>query len=184
MPTAKLKKTMAEKRSVHDQSLAISLVRPDDLWHGFVTTAAERDVELTRIMDATRHKDVRTVTGYVHRANLLKGHAGASFLCAGPAAQKLAGLASKRYAAQRPWRRHLPEREDARKRAQATVDAARDQYTGPAHKSGGARNILVRVSSETWEALETIAQGRTLEVLIAEAIEYYVSKNSTPPPPA
>jgi integrase len=47
---------------------------------GFVTTAAERDVELTRIMDVTRHKDVRTVTGYVRRANLFKGHAGASFL--------------------------------------------------------------------------------------------------------
>jgi hypothetical protein len=40
----------------------------------------ERDVELTRIMDVTRHKDVRTVTGYVRRANLFKGHAGASFL--------------------------------------------------------------------------------------------------------
>ena len=47
---------------------------------GFVTTAAERDVELTRIMGVTRHKDVRTVTGYVRRANLFKGHAGASFL--------------------------------------------------------------------------------------------------------
>lgn len=47
---------------------------------GFVTTAAERDVELTRIMDVTRHKDVRTVTGYVRRANLFKGHAGASFV--------------------------------------------------------------------------------------------------------
>lgn len=41
---------------------------------GFVTTAADRDVELTR------HKDVRTVTGYVRRANLFKGHAGSSFL--------------------------------------------------------------------------------------------------------
>ncbi|MCB5177587.1 site-specific integrase [Microvirga lenta] len=47
---------------------------------GFVTTAADRDVELTRIMDVTRHKDVRTVTGYVRRANLFKGHAGSSFL--------------------------------------------------------------------------------------------------------
>src|SRR3954471_18165867 len=47
---------------------------------GFVTTAAERDVELTRIMDVTRHRDVRTLTGYVRRANLFKGHAGASFL--------------------------------------------------------------------------------------------------------
>jgi hypothetical protein len=75
----------------------------------------------------------------------------------------------------------VPEREDARKRAQATVDAARDQYTGPAHMSGGARNILVRVSPETWAALEAIAQGRTLEALIAEAIEDYVRKNPTPP---
>jgi hypothetical protein len=45
-----------------------------------VTTAAERDVELTRIMDVTRHKDVRTVTGYVRRANLLKGYAGSGFV--------------------------------------------------------------------------------------------------------
>jgi hypothetical protein len=45
-----------------------------------MATAAERDVELTRIMDLTRHKDVRTVTGYVRRANLFKAHAGASFL--------------------------------------------------------------------------------------------------------
>ncbi len=37
---------------------------------GFVNSAAERNVELTRIMDVTRHKDVRTVTGYVRRANL------------------------------------------------------------------------------------------------------------------
>ena len=42
--------------------------------------AAEREAELTHIMAVTRHKDVRTVTGYVRRANLFKGHAGASFL--------------------------------------------------------------------------------------------------------
>jgi hypothetical protein len=47
---------------------------------GLVITAAERNVELTRIMDVTRHRDVRTVTGYVRRANLFKGHAGASFV--------------------------------------------------------------------------------------------------------
>ena len=47
---------------------------------GFVTTAADGDVELTRIMDVTRHTDVRTVTEYVRRANLCKGHAGSSFL--------------------------------------------------------------------------------------------------------
>src|SRR5215217_471510 len=47
---------------------------------GFVTTAAERNVELTRIMDVTRHRDVRTVTVYVRRANLFKDHAGAGFV--------------------------------------------------------------------------------------------------------
>ena len=47
---------------------------------GFVTTAAERNVELTRIMDVTRHRDVRTVTTYVRRANLFKDHAGAGFV--------------------------------------------------------------------------------------------------------
>ena len=36
--------------------------------------AAERAVELTRIIDVTRHKDGRTVTGYVRHANLFKGH--------------------------------------------------------------------------------------------------------------
>lgn len=47
---------------------------------GFVTTAADRDVSEGRIMDVTRHRDARTVRGYVRRANLFKGHAGASFL--------------------------------------------------------------------------------------------------------
>ena len=31
-------------------------------------------------MDVTRYKDVRAVTGSIRRANLFKGHAGASFL--------------------------------------------------------------------------------------------------------
>jgi hypothetical protein len=39
---------------------------------GIVTTAAERDVELIRIMEATRHKDVCTVTGSMRRTNRLK----------------------------------------------------------------------------------------------------------------
>lgn len=47
---------------------------------GFVTTAAERDVNESRIMDVTRHRDSRTVRGYIRRASLFKGHAGASFL--------------------------------------------------------------------------------------------------------
>ena len=47
---------------------------------GFVTTAADRDVSECRIMDQTRHRDARTVRGYIRRANHFKGHAGASFL--------------------------------------------------------------------------------------------------------
>jgi integrase len=47
---------------------------------GFVTTAADSDVSETRIMDVTRHKDTRTVRGYIRRANAFKGHAGAGFL--------------------------------------------------------------------------------------------------------
>ena len=77
----------------------------------------------------------------------------------------------------------MPERKEARARAQATVDAAavRVQTLPP---MTGDRSILVRVSPETWAALETIAQGRALEALIAEAIEDYVRKNQTPPTPA
>ena len=48
---------------------------------GSWTSAAERNVELTRIMDVTRHRDVRTVTVYVRRANLFKDHAGSEGSC-------------------------------------------------------------------------------------------------------
>jgi integrase len=68
------------KRYAGRIGLAVDDFGAHSLRAGFVTTAADRDVELTRIMDVTRHKDVRTVTGYVRRANLFKGHAGASFL--------------------------------------------------------------------------------------------------------
>jgi integrase len=47
---------------------------------GFVTTAAERDVNESRIMDVTRHRDSRTVRGYIRRASMFKGHAGSGFL--------------------------------------------------------------------------------------------------------
>ena len=78
----------------------------------------------------------------------------------------------------------MPERKDARDRAQATVDAAAVSIQALPHTTGGARSILITVSSETWRALETIAQGRTLEALIAEAIEGYLRKNAIPPEPA
>ena len=78
----------------------------------------------------------------------------------------------------------MPERKEARARAQATVDAAAVSVQTLPDMTGGDRSILVRVSPEAWEALEIIAQGRALEGLIAEAIEDYVRKNRTPPTPA
>ena len=78
----------------------------------------------------------------------------------------------------------MPERQDARDRAQATVDAAAVSVQTLPPMTAGDRSILVRVSPETWEALEIIAQGRALEALIAEAIEDYIRENRTPPTPA
>jgi hypothetical protein len=77
----------------------------------------------------------------------------------------------------------MPERKEARDRAQATVDAAALSVQPLPLMTGGDRSILVSVSSETWKALETIAQGRPLEALIAEAIEDYLRKNAMPPAP-
>ena len=47
---------------------------------GYITTAAERGADLTRIMDQSRHRDPRTVVGYIRRANLFKDHSGSGFL--------------------------------------------------------------------------------------------------------
>ena len=55
----------------------------------------------------------------------------------------------------------MPKRKEARTERRQRSMRPEIGLQGPAHMSGGARNILVRVSSETWAALETIAQGRT-----------------------
>ncbi|WP_342111614.1 site-specific integrase [Methylobacterium sp. SI9] len=47
---------------------------------GYITTAAERGADLTRIMDQSRHRDPRTVVGYIRRANAFKDHSGSGFL--------------------------------------------------------------------------------------------------------
>lgn len=47
---------------------------------GFITTAADRGADMTRIMDVSGHRDPRTVVGYIRRANAFKGHAGNGFL--------------------------------------------------------------------------------------------------------
>ncbi len=47
---------------------------------GFITSAAEQKTDVLRIMEVSRHRRVETVQGYVRRANMFRGHAGAGFL--------------------------------------------------------------------------------------------------------
>ncbi|MGI4799558.1 MAG: tyrosine-type recombinase/integrase [Janthinobacterium lividum] len=47
---------------------------------GFLTSAAEAGADVLRMMEVSRHRRVETVQGYVRRANLFRGHAGADFL--------------------------------------------------------------------------------------------------------
>lgn len=46
----------------------------------YITTAAERRANLAGIMDQSRHRDPRTVVGYILRANAFKGHSGSGLL--------------------------------------------------------------------------------------------------------
>jgi site-specific recombinase XerD len=47
---------------------------------GFITSAADRDVDVLRIAEVSRHKSMEVLRGYVRRANAFKGHAGSGFL--------------------------------------------------------------------------------------------------------
>ncbi|WP_447719230.1 hypothetical protein [Methylobacterium sp. A49B] len=40
---------------------------------------AERGADLASIMDQSGHRDLRTVVGYIRRANAFKGHSGSGF---------------------------------------------------------------------------------------------------------
>lgn len=47
---------------------------------GFITSGAEAGQDALRIAEVSRHKNLEVLRGYVRRANLLKDHAGASFM--------------------------------------------------------------------------------------------------------
>ena len=68
------------KRYVHAAGLDASAFGAHSLRAGFITTAADRGVDLARIMDVSGHRDPRTVVGYIRRANAFKDHAGGGFL--------------------------------------------------------------------------------------------------------
>ncbi|MGH6792380.1 MAG: site-specific integrase [Methyloceanibacter sp.] len=47
---------------------------------GFVTSALAAGADILRVMDQTRHREVRTLKAYDRRAKAFKGHAGEAFL--------------------------------------------------------------------------------------------------------
>ncbi|WP_407530059.1 hypothetical protein [Methylobacterium oryzisoli] len=47
---------------------------------GYIITAAERGADLARILDQSRHRDIRTVVGCIRRANSFKWRSGERFL--------------------------------------------------------------------------------------------------------
>ena len=47
---------------------------------GFVTSALASGADILRIMDVTRHREVRTLKAYDRRAKAFRDHAGAGFL--------------------------------------------------------------------------------------------------------
>jgi site-specific recombinase XerD len=76
-----------------DQSVALIVKRyaaaagldPDQfaghsLRAGFVTSALEHGADLLRVMDVTRHKEVKTLQAYDRRAKVFNDHAGSGFL--------------------------------------------------------------------------------------------------------
>jgi site-specific recombinase XerD len=47
---------------------------------GFVTSALEAGADLLKVMDVTRHREVKTLQAYDRRAKAFKNHAGGKFL--------------------------------------------------------------------------------------------------------
>ena len=57
-----------------------TLFAAHSLWSGFLTSGAEAEPSVFKLMEVSRHKSVDTLRGYVPRADLFKDHAGAAFL--------------------------------------------------------------------------------------------------------
>ena len=47
---------------------------------GFVTSALEDGADLFKVMDVTRHREVKTLKAYDRRAKAFRDHAGKGFL--------------------------------------------------------------------------------------------------------
>ena len=70
----------AVKRHAEAAGLDPDAFAGHSLRSGFLTSAADAGADVLRMMEVSRHRRVETVQGYVRRASLFKGHAGAEFL--------------------------------------------------------------------------------------------------------
>ena len=68
------------KRYAGKAGLSVADFSAHSLRAGFVTSAADRNADLNRIMDQTRHRDPRTVRAYIRRADRFKNHTSDLFL--------------------------------------------------------------------------------------------------------
>ena len=69
---------------VKERAEAVGLSPADFAGHslraGFLTSAAEAGATVFKMMEVSRHKSVDTLHSYVRRADMVKDHAGGSFL--------------------------------------------------------------------------------------------------------
>jgi len=68
------------KAAAERAGLDASAFAGHSLRSGFITSGAEAGHDAIRIAEVSRHKNLEVLRGYVQRANLLKDHAGASFM--------------------------------------------------------------------------------------------------------
>ena len=68
------------KKYAEQIGLDPAIIGVHSLRAGFITSAGELNVELSRIMEVTGQTDPRTPLKYLRRANLFKGYAGSGFL--------------------------------------------------------------------------------------------------------
>ena len=68
------------KAHVERAGLDPSIYSGHSLRSGFLTSAAEANANLFKMLAVSRHKSVETLKGYIRSADAFKDHAGASFL--------------------------------------------------------------------------------------------------------
>nr|WP_155773829.1 tyrosine-type recombinase/integrase [Methylorubrum extorquens] len=68
------------KRYAESATLDPALFSGHSLRAGFVTSALEAGADLLKVMDVTRHREVKALKAYGRRAKAFKNHAGKGFL--------------------------------------------------------------------------------------------------------